>query len=124
LSGIIASIEQQIAGKQDKIDDINSIREGAAKGATSIQEHQQLKTINGESIIGSGDITIQGGGNIDANVQAVDTDEGDIDDAETAPYIKYVPQVLTEDQKLQARINLGIDDLISSVITNVLNTPV
>lgn len=61
LSGIIASIEQQIADKQDKINDLDSIREGAAKGATAIQEHQQLKTINGESIIGSGDITIQGG---------------------------------------------------------------
>lgn len=125
LSGIIASIEKQIASKQDKISDLNSIREGAAKGATAIQEHQQLKTINGESIVGSGDITIQGGsGNSDANVQAVDTDEGDIDDAETAPYIKYVPQVLTEGQKLQARINLGIEDLISDTITNVLNTPV
>lgn len=125
LSGIIASIEQQIASKQDKINDLNSIREGAAKGATALQEHQQLKTINGESIVGSGDITIQGGsGNSNANVQAVDTDEGDIDDAETAPYIKYVPQMLTEDQKLQARANLGIDDLISDTITNVLNTPV
>lgn len=98
LSGIIASIEQQIAGKQDKIDDLSSIREGAAKGATALQEHQQLKTINGESIIGSGNITM--------------------------PYVKYVPQTLTEEQKSQARANLGIDDLISSVITNVLNTPV
>lgn len=61
LSGIIASIEQQIADKQDKINDLDSIREGAAKGATAIQEHQQLKTINGESIVGSGNITIQGG---------------------------------------------------------------
>ncbi|MEE1082204.1 MAG: leucine-rich repeat protein [Paludibacteraceae bacterium] len=61
LSSIIASIEQQIADKQDKIDDLNSIREGAAKGATALQEHQQLKTINGESIVGSGNITIQGG---------------------------------------------------------------
>jgi hypothetical protein len=37
LSNIIASIEQQIADKQDKINDLNSIREGAAKGATAIQ---------------------------------------------------------------------------------------
>lgn len=90
--------------KQDVISDLESIRDGAAKGATALQEHQQLKTINGESIIGSGDITIK--------------------DAETAPCIKYVPQTLTEEQKLQARINLGIDDLISSIITNVLTTPV
>lgn len=47
--------------KQDVISDLESIRDGAAKGATAIQEHQQLKTINGESIVGSGNITIQGG---------------------------------------------------------------
>lgn len=94
--------------KQDVISDLESIREGAAKGATALQEHQALKTINGESIVGVGDITIQGGGG----------------DAETAPYIKYVPQTLTEEQKMQARSNLGIDDLISSIITNVLTTPV
>ena len=37
LSGIISSIEQQITDKQDKINDLNAIREGAAKGATAIQ---------------------------------------------------------------------------------------
>lgn len=37
LSGIIASIEQQIAGKQDSIDDLDTIRNGASKGATSVQ---------------------------------------------------------------------------------------
>lgn len=47
--------------KQDVISDLVAIRDGAAKGATAIQEHQQLKTINGESIVGSGNITIQGG---------------------------------------------------------------
>lgn len=73
LSGIIASIEQQIADKQDKINDLNSIREGAAKGATAIQEHQQLKTINGESIVGSGNITIQGGagGSVDPELNDI-----------------------------------------------------
>lgn len=61
LSSIIASIEQQIAGKQDVIADLASIRSGAEKGATALQEHQPLKTINGQSIIGSGNITIEGG---------------------------------------------------------------
>ena len=37
LEGIIASIEQQIAGKQDKIDDLETIRSGASKGATALQ---------------------------------------------------------------------------------------
>lgn len=50
-----------------------------------------LKTINGESIVGSGDITIEGGGSSEANVKAVDIDEN-LDDVEeidsnVKPYI-------------------------------------
>lgn len=37
LSSIIASIEQQIAGKQDTISDLDTIRDGASKGATALQ---------------------------------------------------------------------------------------
>ena len=44
--------------KQDVVADLDAIRSGAAKGATAIQE---VKTINGESIVGSGNINIQGG---------------------------------------------------------------
>lgn len=42
LSDIISTIEQQIAAKQDKITDLQTIREGAAKGATAIQSHQDI----------------------------------------------------------------------------------
>lgn len=42
LASIIASIEQQIASKQDKITDLEAIRSGAAKGATALQEHQDI----------------------------------------------------------------------------------
>ena len=42
LDSIIASIEQQIAGKQDKISDLETIRSGAALGATALQEHQDI----------------------------------------------------------------------------------
>lgn len=45
--------------------------------------------------------------NKNVNVQAVDTSET-IEDVETAPYIKYVVQSLTEEQKEQARKNIGI----------------
>lgn len=60
--------------KQDAISDLSAIREGAALGATALQEHQDIsgkqdtlvsgdniKTINGKSILGSGDITIESG---------------------------------------------------------------
>lgn len=43
-------------GKQDAISDLATIRSGAAAGATALQSHQPLKTINGESIVGTGDI--------------------------------------------------------------------
>ncbi len=42
LDSIIASIEQQIANKQDKIEDLETIRSGAALGATALQEHQDI----------------------------------------------------------------------------------
>ena len=42
LSSIIASIEQQIASKQDVISDLAAIRAGAAKGATALQSHQDI----------------------------------------------------------------------------------
>lgn len=49
LGSIIASIEQQIATKQDKITDLDAIRSGAALGATAIQEHQDISgKINGD----------------------------------------------------------------------------
>lgn len=48
-----------------------------------------------------------GGGSSLANVQAVDTSET-LDDVETNTYIKYVPQTLTDEQKAQARENIGV----------------
>lgn len=42
LAGIVAAIQQNIAAKQDRIDDLETIREGAALGATAIQEHQDI----------------------------------------------------------------------------------
>lgn len=42
LDSIIASIEQQISNKQNKIEDLETIRSGATLGATAIQEHQDI----------------------------------------------------------------------------------
>lgn len=62
-----------------------------------------IKTINNTSILGSGNIRI------DANIQAVDTQET-LDDVNTNTYVKYVAQTLTEVQKAQVRENIGIVD--------------
>lgn len=68
---------------------INGTTKNPASGVvdlgTVITAHQTLKTINGESIIGSGNIEISGGGgSSDANVAAVDT--GDVIDDVTVDY--------------------------------------
>lgn len=61
-----------------------------------------IKTINGQSIIGEGNLDITSGG-----VGMEDTDDV-IPDVSSNTYIKYVAQSLTEEQQAQARANLGI----------------
>lgn len=55
----LTELSAEVGKKQDTISDLETIRSGAEKGATAIQE---VKTINGQSIVGSGNIDIQGGG--------------------------------------------------------------
>lgn len=153
LASIIASIEQQIAAKQDTITDLATIREGAALGATALQsyteqykgtvtgvkmngetknpadgvvdlgsvvtEHQDLsgkqdklvsgtniKTINGQDILGEGDIEIES--NSEANVGAVDTDDF-VEEPDLAKYLTTKPQSFTDEEKQQVKDNLGIN---------------
>ena len=63
-------VNTELAKKQDTISDLTTIRSGAALGATAIQEHQSLKTINNQSIVGTGNITIQSGGSVVSLTQA------------------------------------------------------
>lgn len=70
-----------------------------------------LKTINGESIVGSGDITISG--NSDANVQAVDT--GDVIDDVA---VNYATKAYVDG--LVANINSTIGD-INNVLESIIN---
>ena len=51
----------EVNAKQDIITDLETIRSGAALGATSIQE---IKTINGESLLGGGDMSLSFSGGI------------------------------------------------------------
>jgi hypothetical protein len=53
----IKTVEDKVKTKQDIISDLATIRERANKGATAIQE---VKTINGEPVVGSGNIEIKG----------------------------------------------------------------
>lgn len=60
-NGGLIDVGPVLSSKQNVIKDLQTIREGAAKGATALQEHQTLKTINWEPIIGEGNIEIVGG---------------------------------------------------------------
>ena len=96
-------IYDALATKQPNISDLQTIRSGAAAGATAVQpaelqtallekqdrliSGQNIKTINNTSLLGSGNIVIQGGGS----------------DPEA---VKFIPQTLTKVQKAQARTNI------------------
>jgi hypothetical protein len=71
-----------------------------------------IKTVNGTSILGSGDITISGGSS-DANIQAVDT--GDVLDDVTVDYATktYVDGLVGD-------INSTLGD-INSVLESIIN---
>lgn len=45
LDGIVAAIERQIAGKQDIISDLSTIRSGASKGATALQSFTETDPV-------------------------------------------------------------------------------
>lgn len=95
-----------LSGKQDTIDDLSSIRSGAALGTTALQSYTEtdptvpqwakastkpaytaqevgaqeelvsgtnIKTINNQSILGSGNITIQGGGGGGGDVNIIES---------------------------------------------------
>lgn len=62
-----------------------------------------IKTVNGESLLGNGNITVA----TDANVMAVDDEDIVLDDVDSNTYVKYVTQTLTNEQKAQARTNIG-----------------
>ena len=84
-----------------------TVSNGKVDLGTIITAHQTLKTINGESIIGSGNIEISGGGSSDANVQAVET--GDVLDDVNVNYATtaYVDGLIGD-------INSVLESIISS----------
>lgn len=63
-----AYVDDAVADKQDTIADLEDIRQGAAAGATALQNvpeeyvtENDFKTINGQPILGSGDLEINPG---------------------------------------------------------------
>ena len=151
--------KEELNDKQDKINDLDAIRSGAAKGATALQSvpaeyvtetelnikvagkqdalvsGSNIKTINGQSIIGSGNITIEGGGDTSnlATKQELATEIGLIE-AQIAGVSASIPtkvsqlnndskfigesQYNTEIYNINQRIN-SVEQQISSVSSSV-----
>ena len=110
---------QDISGKQDKIEDLETIRSGAAKGATAIQE---VKTINGQTIVGSGNITIEGGsGGGNANIVELTQSEYDAitPDADTIYVISDAPAVDSSDFATVEYVDTKIGD-IETILDNII----
>ncbi len=93
-------VDSALGDKQDVIDDLTEIRSGAALGATALQEHQDIsgkqdvlvsgtniKTINNQSLLGEGNITIEGGGG------AVVQSDWEQDDSSADDFIKHKPDL-------------------------------
>lgn len=139
-----------------------------AKKQDKLVSGENIKTINGQSVLGNGNISIEGGnGNVDLSgyVTKVDADKayqpkGDyaeltdiptkvsdlendkeyisLEDVDTLKVVKFVEQSLSEEEKAQARANIGaigalpnnlatienVSDMIANAITNVLNEEV
>lgn len=139
-----------------------------AKKQDQLISGENIKTINGQSVLGNGNISIEGGnGNVDLSgyVTKVDADKayqpkGDyaeltdiptkvsdlendkeyisLEDVDTLKVVKFVEQSLSEEEKAQARANIGaigalpsnlatiesVSNMIASAITNVLNEEV
>lgn len=103
LSELSLKVDGLETDKQDTISDLEVIRSGAALGATAIQEHQSLKTINNQSIVGSGNINIEGGGG-----DGIKTINGSAPDANGNIDVA----VMTPEQEEKVEKSIGIADLV------------
>ena len=73
-------------------------------------DSNNLKTINNESLVGSGNIVV-------GNIVSEEDDSLSVDDVNTNTYVKYVAQSLTSAQKTQVRENIGLSNTKSKIIT-------
>lgn len=95
-----AQVEAILDGAADKVDKVegkglstNDYTDAdKAKVAAALTAHQQLKTVNGESLVGSGDITIDGGsgGSAAFEVEEVTYSDSAATRAITDTYYAYI----------------------------------
>ena len=117
--GTVITSHQDISGKQDKITDLETIRSGAAKGATAIQE---VKTINGESIVGSGNIEIKA--DVDTSTLFTKDEFADVEEVWAASFnllnqkISDVQQYIYDEAASRRQFDEAIAEIQSIIAEN------
>lgn len=108
-----------LSAKQDKINDLDTIRSGAALGATAIQS---VKTINGESIEGEGDIEIQA--SVDTSTLVTKDEFTDVEEVWAASYnllnqkISDVQQYIYDEAASRRQFDEAIAEIQSIIAEN------
>lgn len=108
-----------LSAKQDKIDDLDTIRSGAALGATAIQ---QVKTINGEEIEGEGNIEIKA--DVDTSTLVTKEEFTDVEEVWAASYnllnqkISDVQQYIYDEAASRRQFDEAIAEIRSIIAEN------
>lgn len=107
--------KNDLAKKQDVISDLATIRSGAALGSTAIQS---VKTINGQSIEGEGNITIEGGGsNITVDSELSDTSENPVQNKVVkSTFDGFAQEVI----RLHEEQGAGMQEMSTNLLTALL----
>ena len=101
LDNIIASIEQQIASKQNIITDLDAIRRGAALGETAIQEHQD---ISGKQDVITDLEDIRSGASLGATaLQSVPSEYITESELDAKKYLTAIPSEYVTETELSAK---------------------
>ena len=108
-----------LSAKQDKINDLDAIRSGAALGATAIQ---QVKTINGEEITGEGNIEIHA--DVDTSTLVTKEEFTDVEEVWAASYnllnqkISDVQQYINDEAASRRQFDEAIAEIQSIIAEN------
>ena len=111
----------------DVIPTVGAVYNALQEKQDTLKSGESIKTVNGESLLGSGNIVIEGGGESydDTQLKAALSKkiEGKVvsttEPTAEFPQVLYVPQTLTEEQKEQARENIGVNTKLTELSLEV-----
>lgn len=113
------AVTKAVKSKQDAIEDLEVIRRGAARGATALQDipsdypkRTDFKTINNQSILGTGNIVIETGSKITVDSELSLESTNPIQNKVVTEHINGIAQELAQ------KMNLSVVSQSSSTISS------